>query len=152
MDTTKIINGAESDPAQVTAPLPLTPQALSQTIQLSSSAPFKAASGGGELIGAQGVSGPELGTTSEAGGDDKPPLEQPQWEKKKRGANPRDEKHNWLMTDPQEWVGRKVRSRRNFSVYSVSQVYKTGRVRLERNWMSYLTDAETVRTQYDPYW
>ena len=57
---------------------------------------------------------------------------------------------NWLMNDPQGWVGRKVRSRRNFAIYSISEVYKTGRVKLERNWMTYLTDAETVRTQYDP--
>jgi len=53
------------------------------------------------------------------------------------------------MNDPQEWVGRKVRSRRNFAIYTVSEVFKTGRVKLERNWMTYLTDAQTVRTQYD---
>ena len=55
------------------------------------------------------------------------------------------------MADPEEWVGRKIRSQRNSVIYTVNQVYKTGRVRLERNWMMYLTDAETVRTQYETY-
>ena len=55
------------------------------------------------------------------------------------------------MNDPQEWVGRKVRSRRNFAIYTVSEVFKTGRVKLERNWMTYLTDAETVRRQYETH-
>jgi len=55
------------------------------------------------------------------------------------------------MGDPQGWVGRRIRSRRNMALYTVNQVYNNGRVSLERNWMSYFTDIETVRKDYDTY-
>jgi len=72
--------------------------------------------------------------------------------KSKASCPPTDQRHNWLTSDPHEWVGRKVRSLRNFAIYTVSEVYKTGVVKLERNWMTYLTDVKTVRNQYEALW
>jgi hypothetical protein len=86
--------------------------------------------------------------------EDQPPPEAARQEKKKRDTDQRekrDQKRNWLMTDPQGWVGRRVRSRRNNAVYTVSEVSKTGRVKLERNWMAYLTDVQTIRVEYETY-
>ena len=149
MDTTNII---DSDPGKLTAPLPFTPQTLwSESIQPSSHAPLSAASGDGELTGPQEASTSDPASTGGADGDNKPPLEQTRRERKERNINRGDQRRNWLMADPEEWVGRKIRSQRNSVIYTVNQVYKTGRVRLERNWMMYLTDVETVRTQYETY-
>jgi len=79
------------------------------------------------------------------------PREQPLSDKEKRSNKDRKQERTWLIDDPQGWVGRRVKSRRNMAVYTVSQVYKNGRVSLERNWMSYFTDVETVRKDYDTY-
>jgi hypothetical protein len=83
--------------------------------------------------------------------DDEWPRAQPLSPKEKRASKDRRDERSWLMGDPQSWVGRRVRSRRNMALYTVSQVYKNGRVSLERNWMSYFTDVETVRKDYDTY-
>jgi len=83
--------------------------------------------------------------------DDQWPRPQPLSDKEKRACKEKRQPRTWLMDDPQGWVGRRVKCRRNMAVYTVSQVYKNGRVSLERNWMSYFSDVETVRKDYDTY-
>ena len=80
--------------------------------------------------------------------EDQWPRQQPFSDKEKREKR---KERTWLMDDPQGWVGRRVKCRRNMAVYTVAQIYKNGRVSLERNWMSYFTDVETVRKDYDTY-
>jgi hypothetical protein len=82
--------------------------------------------------------------------DERPP-EQPLSHKEKSPTKETRQERTWLMGDPQGWVGRRIRSRRNMALYTVNQVYNNGRVSLERNWMSYFTDIETVRKDYDTY-
>jgi hypothetical protein len=83
--------------------------------------------------------------------EDEWPRGQPPSEKEKGELKKRTQKPSWLMDDPQGWVGRRVKSRKNLAVYIVNQIYKNGRVNLERNWMTYFTDVETVRKDYDTY-
>lgn len=150
MDVKKNMDGAIPAAGQLTAPLCLTPQPQSgEGMQPSVPAPPRATSGLGDLTGGQEAPAPGLAGASAPSGDDNPPVEQTRREGKKQEKKAQDRQHNWLMGDPQQWVGRKVRSRRNFAIYTITQVYKTGRVKLERNWMTYLTDAQTVRTQYE---
>jgi len=104
-----------------------------------------------ELLGGQEALA-ESASTSGVSEDDKPWLEEPPWKAKREHTNRRQKERNWLMAEPEGWVGRKVRSLRKFGVYTVSEVYKTGRVKLERNWMTYLTDVRTVRSEYEPHW
>jgi hypothetical protein len=91
------------------------------------------------------------GTASNQNAADVWPREQPLSQKAKAANKERRQERTWLMDEPQGWVGRRVRCRRNMGVYTISQVYKNGRVSLERNWMSYFTDVETVRKDYDTY-
>ena len=93
-------------------------------------------------------SGPKV---SNQNAEDAWPREQPLSPREKRTIKEKRQVRTWLMDDPQGWVGRRVKNRRNMGVYTVNQVYKNGRVSLERNWMSYFTDVETVRKDYDTY-
>jgi hypothetical protein len=152
MDAKKNMDGANTGPSHVTGPLWLTPQPQSgEGMQPSVPAPPRVSSGVSGLTGGQQAPAPGLAGASAPSGDDHPPVEQTREEGKKPHKKTQDRQLNWLMSDPQQWVGRKVRSRRNFAVYTITQVYKTGRVKLERNWMTYLMDAQTVRTQYDSH-
>ena len=54
------------------------------------------------------------------------------------------------MGEPNGWIGRKVKCRAKAAVYTVRQVFRNGRVQLERNWMSYMTDVQTIRKDYEP--
>jgi hypothetical protein len=60
-------------------------------------------------------------------------------------------KRNWLMGEPQTWVGRRVRCKRNNAVYTITEIFRTGRVKMERNWMTYLSAVQTVRADYETY-
>jgi hypothetical protein len=60
-------------------------------------------------------------------------------------------KDSWLMGDPVTWRGRKIRSRRTGAVYVVRQVYRTGRVELEKSWMTYFSNVENIREEYESY-
>ena len=102
-----------------------------------------------EQNGAQQASESNIPDTTEGGADDSWRLERTRRKEKEQERQRQEQRRSWLMGDPQGWVGRKVRSRRNFAIYMVSEVFRNGRVKLERNWMTYLTDAESVRTQYD---
>src|SRR5436305_497275 len=63
---------------------------------------------------------------SDQKGEDQWPREQPLSPRDKRASNERKPERTWLMDDPQGWVGRRVRSRRNMALYTISQVYKNG--------------------------
>jgi hypothetical protein len=79
------------------------------------------------------------------------PQEPERRDKKRRGTSSGDQAHNWLRTEPHEWVGRKVRNRSTAAIYTVRQVYKNDRVQLEKNWMSYMSDVDTIRAGYEAY-
>jgi hypothetical protein len=117
-----------------------TPQARpSETSMLSSGAP---ANPGGELACTHNI--------SESGEESPWPKPAPP-EKKRHHASPVEKGRNWLLGEPYGWIGRKVRNRSNASIYTVRQIFKNGRVQLERNWMSYSTDVQTIRIKYDPH-
>ena len=67
--------------------------------------------------------------------------------RKKASATVRRKK-DW-DSDPVEWRGRKVRKLSNRQTYTIKQVFRNGRVELERDWMTYLTDVETIREEYE---
>jgi hypothetical protein len=106
--------------------------------------------GRGEPSGTRPVSGPGLASPTEATAEEPWPKAPQEVEKKRRYVCPTDQGSNWLMGEPHGWIGRKVRNRGNAAVYMVRQVFKNGRVQLERNWMSYVTDVETIREKYEP--
>jgi len=54
-----------------------------------------------------------------------------------------------LPKDPFEWIGMKVRRRKDGAVFTVRNVFKNQRVELEKSWMSYSCDVMTVRTGYE---
>jgi hypothetical protein len=72
-------------------------------------------------------------------------------EMKKRHSSPTAQSSTWLMAEPGAWIGRRIRSRKNSAVYTVAQIFKNGRVQLEKNWMTYLSDVETIRKEYETH-
>src|SRR6266404_1658155 len=97
MNATKMIDCAESDPFNLTATLPLPPQAqCSESIQ----PPPWQHPGTSELTGAQEAPASDFASTSGTGGDHKLLLEQARREMKKRALR-REQARNWLMADPQ---------------------------------------------------
>jgi len=87
--------------------------------------------------------------TGEAGERERRPSHQRLRQKQKRYTCPLDDPRNWLTGDPAKWVGRKVVKRMTGAIYTVRQIFKSGRVQLEKNWMTYLTDVATVRKEYE---
>jgi hypothetical protein len=150
----KIMDCPESSSSNLAARLPLIPQGeRSGRLQPRAAAPLTTAPERGELTGAQQALASAMADANSSA-EEQPPPELARQEKKKRDTDQRekrDQKRNWLMTDPQRWIGRRVRSRRKNTVYTVSEVFNTGRVKLERNWMTYLTDVQTVRVEYETY-
>jgi hypothetical protein len=67
----------------------------------------------------------------------------------KKGLPLVDRKSKKLDSDPIDWRGRKVRKLSNRQTYTIKQVFRSGRVELERDWMTYLTDVETIRDEYE---
>jgi hypothetical protein len=56
---------------------------------------------------------------------------------------------NWLDNDPTTWPGRKVRNRRTGVVLTIKNVFRNGRVELERSWMIYSSDIHSIRATYE---
>ena len=56
----------------------------------------------------------------------------------------------WLAGDPRQWRGRQIRNRNNQSLYSIRQVFNSGRVELQRTFMLYISDVATIRKDYSP--
>jgi hypothetical protein len=56
---------------------------------------------------------------------------------------------SWLDRDPFEWIGKKVRSRKTAAIFTVRNVYRNGRVDLEKSWMTYSYPVETIRTDFE---
>jgi hypothetical protein len=67
---------------------------------------------------------------------------------KKRGPAPA-RRTTRLDTDPLEWRGRRIRKMSNRQTYTVKQVFRSGRVELERDWMTFITDVDTILDQYE---
>lgn len=65
----------------------------------------------------------------------------------RKEATPR--RRTWLDDDPITWLRRKVRSRKNGSIYTVRQVFRNGRVELEKSWMTYSSDIQNIRTSFE---
>jgi hypothetical protein len=57
----------------------------------------------------------------------------------------------WLARDPSEWSGRKIRHRLTGKVYEIRTVFVTGRVELQKTWMTYMSHVWTVRAEFEPY-
>jgi hypothetical protein len=68
-----------------------------------------------------------------------------------RYVNPLDRPESGLESDPAQWRGRRIRSRKAGAVYTVRQVYRSGRVELEKSWMGYASDVKTIRDEYETY-
>jgi len=92
-----------------------------------------------------------VGEESEAGRLETRPPDRKQRQAKRRYSSPLDGPRTWLMDDPSRWPGRRVRNRRTGTLYLIRQVFKSGRVELEKSWMTYLTNVATVRAEYETY-
>ena len=57
----------------------------------------------------------------------------------------------WLARDPSEWTGRKIRHRLTGKVYEVRTVFVTGRVELQKSWMTYMSHVWTIRAEFETY-
>ena len=57
----------------------------------------------------------------------------------------------WLARDPSEWSGRKIRHRLTGKVYEVRTVFVTGRVELQKSWMTYMSHVWTIRAEFETY-
>ena len=57
---------------------------------------------------------------------------------------------SWLGGDPFRWRGRKIMHRASGAVYTVRQVFHSGRVELKKTFMLYLTTVNTIREDYEP--
>jgi hypothetical protein len=64
----------------------------------------------------------------------------------KRSAAPR----TWLEGDPFNWMGRRVRHLRTSAIYKIRQVFKSGRVEMEKAWMTYSSDVNSIRVNFEP--
>ena len=56
----------------------------------------------------------------------------------------------WLKEEPRQWRGRKIRSRSNKAVYCIRQVFNSGRVEMEKTFMLYNSNVDTIRKDFDP--
>ena len=70
------------------------------------------------------------------------------------GANPNCKSaataRSWLAGDPLRWRGRRVQHRSSRAVFTVRQVYHSGRVELKKTFMLYLTTVQAIRAEYEP--
>ncbi|TAK91621.1 MAG: hypothetical protein EPO07_19705 [Verrucomicrobia bacterium] len=66
---------------------------------------------------------------------------------KKAKAEPASQ--SWLARDPFEWVGRKIRSKKTGTVFTVRNVFRNGRVELEKSWMTYSYTVEVIREDFE---
>jgi hypothetical protein len=57
---------------------------------------------------------------------------------------------DWLANNPHRWRGKQVLSRRTGQFYTVREVMPGGRVELERKWVLYSSDVQTIRRDYEP--
>lgn len=57
---------------------------------------------------------------------------------------------SWLAGDPFRWRGRKIQHRTSRTVFTVRQVYHSGRVELKKTFMLYLTTVNAIREDYEP--
>ena len=60
-------------------------------------------------------------------------------------------RRDWLSGDPFAWRGRKIRHRKTRAIYTVRQVFMSGRVELQKSFMSYLTHVITIQKDYETY-
>ena len=60
-------------------------------------------------------------------------------------------KQNRLPDDPFQWIGMKLIRKRDSAIFTVRTVFKNQRVELQKKWMSYTSDVQTIRAGYDPY-
>jgi hypothetical protein len=56
---------------------------------------------------------------------------------------------SWLARDPFEWVGRRIRSKKTGTVFTVRNAFRNGRVELERSWMTYSYTVEVIRADFE---
>ena len=78
-------------------------------------------------------------------GDDAGPR-RPQPERREK-PNPR---RTWLAGDPFQWVGKKIRSLKSGATYTIRNVFRNGRVELEKSWMTYSSNIDAIRSGYEP--
>jgi len=68
-----------------------------------------------------------------------------------RGSKKTQADPGWLARDPSEWRCRKIRNRLTGKVYVVRTVFMTGRVELDKSWMTYASHVWTIRAEFETY-
>jgi len=66
-----------------------------------------------------------------------------------RLKQPAEAKKSELPEDPFQWIGRKVRRKKDGATFIVRTVFKNQRVELEKKWMTYVSDVPTLRAGYE---
>lgn len=77
--------------------------------------------------------------------DDEPQSKQARLQQAKSELSGR----SWLARDPFEWLGRKIRSKKTGIVFTVRNVFRNGRVELEKSWMTYSYTVEIIRADFE---
>lgn len=63
---------------------------------------------------------------------------------------PKSQSHRNWTSDPSQLVGKKVRSRKSGATFTIRNVFKNGRVELEKSWMTYSSDIRAIDSGYEP--
>jgi len=70
---------------------------------------------------------------------------------KLRGSKRAQMSLGWLAQNPSEWIGRKIRNRATGKVYVVRTVFASGRVEMEKSWMTYSSYVPIIRAEFETY-
>jgi len=57
--------------------------------------------------------------------------------------------YGWLQEDTRRWCGRKIRHRKTRNVYTIRQVFKSGRVEVQKSLLLFSIDMEDIRRDYE---
>ena len=55
---------------------------------------------------------------------------------------------DWLNNNPHKWVGKKVRNRKSYELYTIHDVMRNGSVVLEKKWVMQSSDVQTIREDF----
>jgi hypothetical protein len=108
----------------------------------------KGSSGAGESTAAN-VAGPTPAGSKTSTSDSRSSVRAPHPAPRRNREHTRQPSRSWLDDDPYNWVGRKIRNRASRTTYTVRRVLKNGRVELEKSWMVYLFDVDTIRRNFE---
>ena len=143
-------------PASQTVPVnpssPPRPEAqCGSTVPPSFPTPGPAVSTDLDPADARDGSGLDAAEPSGAGAGAGQSRERPQRQRRKTYTSSVDQPLTWLMADPIQWIGRRVRSRRSGATYLIRRAFKSGWVELERGGVTQEANVAAVRAEYEPY-